>query len=311
MQVLVITGLGGEPPFIEEFRTLGQSLSDAMHTRFAVPDSDITWLGEDSTGKSPHYRGLSNRENIQKAVARIAATAKPNEQVVIVLIGHGSGEGADTKLSIPGPDLATTDYKKLLDQLNAQHVAFVNLSTASGDMLSMLSGPNRVIITATKTAFERNESVFAKYFVEAFTKDGADTDKDGRVSLLEAFTYATSETKRFYTDAGKLQTEHAQLDDDGDGKGDPAPTGRTGDGMASRRFFLDAGAVASRVAAGSPALAALYNQRFALEEQVDSLKRLKPKMDPDEYDTALEKVLLDLARTSRDIRKMEGGGSWE
>jgi hypothetical protein len=175
-------------------------------------------------------------------------------------------------------------------------------------MLPLLSGPNRVIITATKTAFERNESVFAKYFVEALTKDGADTDKDGRVSLLEAFNYATSETKRSYTDAGKLQTEHAILDDDGDGKGDPAPTGRTGDGMASRRFFLDAGAVASRVAAGSPALAQLYTQRFALEEQVDSLKHQKAKMDPDLYDAALEKVLLDLARTSAAIRKMEGGG---
>ena len=103
-----------------------------------------------------------------------------------MLIGHGSGEGEDTKISIPGPDLSAHDFSVLLGKFATQRVAFVNLTSASGDMLPILSAQNRVVITATKSSFERNESKFAQFFVDALTKDGADTDKDGRVSLLEA-----------------------------------------------------------------------------------------------------------------------------
>jgi hypothetical protein len=307
--VVVITGIGREDKYIEQFRTLGASLSEALNKKYGIADSSITWLGEDSVAKPPRYKGLATRENIERALTRIASVAKPNDQVIMILIGHGSGEGMETKLSIPGPDLSTADFARQLDRLAAQRVAFVNLSTASGDMLPLLSSPNRVVITATRTAFERNESQFGRFFVDAIAQDGADSDKDGRVSLLEAFAYASTETKRHYENAGTLMTEHAQLDDDGDKKGDQAPTGRVGDGMTARRFFLDAGAVAARVAATSPELVRLYTERGQLEEQVDQLKRRKATMSPEAYDAELEKALLALARVSRDIRRLEGRGS--
>ena len=125
-----------------------------------------------------------------------------------------------------------------------------------------LPAPNRVIITATKSSFERNESHFAQFFVDALTKDGADTDKDGRVSLLEAFRYAVVETKRVYDTDTRLQTEHAQLDDMGTKDGVADPDGRTGEGVLARRFFLDGG---YRRAGGAndPQLAALYKDKFA------------------------------------------------
>jgi hypothetical protein len=161
------------------------------------------------------------------------------------------------------------------------------------------------VITATKTAFERNESRFAEFLTNALTKDGADTDKDGRVSLLEAFRYAAAETKRLYESESKLLTEHAQLDDDGDKVGTADPTGRSGDGMLARRFFLDAGAVAAR-AASDPRLAALYADRFKLEEQVDSLKRAKATVTADAYAAQLEAALVALSRKAREIRVLEG-----
>ena len=63
------------------------------------------------------------------------------------------------------------------------------MTSASGDMLPVVAAPNRVVITATKSSFERNESHFAEFFVDALTKDVADVDKDGRVSLLDAFDH--------------------------------------------------------------------------------------------------------------------------
>jgi hypothetical protein len=304
--VLVVSGLGGEPRYSKAFTDLSIALTRALHERFGIPEADITWLGEDSVSKAPHYGGISTKANIERAVQGIVAKAKPGGQVVFVLIGHGAGEGAESRISIPGPDITATEFAAIFARLPGQRIAFLDLTSASGDMIATLSGPNRVIITATKTALERNESRFAQFFVDALVKDGADTDKDGRVSLLEAFRYAERETKRAYENDSKLMTEHAQIDDDGDKQGTAEPTGRTGDGMFARRFFLDIGKFGARVAANDPRLGPLYSERFALEEQIDVLKQKKAAMTPTAYDDELEQLLVALARKSREIRTLEG-----
>jgi len=304
-RVVIVSGLGGEPKYSTEFGTEAIGLATALHDRFGVPDSNIVWFSEDSASHAPHFKGQSTRVNVERAVLAVAAKAEPSSQFVLVLIGHGSGEGADTRISIPGPDIDATDLSRLLAAFPTQHVALIDLTSASGDVIPVLAGANRVIITATKTAFERNESHFGQYFVEAFTKDGADVDKDGRVSLLEAFRYAVLETKRYYDNASLLQSEHAQLADEGAKEGTGAPTGRTGDGALARRFFLD-GAKVAALAANDPRLAALYGEQYTLQEQIDQVRAKQGQMTADAYDTALEPLLIALARKSLEIRTVEG-----
>jgi hypothetical protein len=303
-QVLVVTGLGGERRFADRFRALGAGLAAAMHTRYGIPDADIAWFGEDSTGTDPRYRGLATREALDKAVAAFQARAATGGQVVIVFIGHGAGADAESRLSIPGPDVTVADVQRWLAGFPRQRAAFVALASGSGDMLPILATPGRVVITATKTSFERNESKFGEYFVHALTADVADADKDGRVSLLEAFRYAQRETKRVYYDASKIQTEHAQLDDDGSKQNTADPPARGGQGTLARRYFLDAAPVT--VAGGDAALAALYRERFELEVQVDSVRARKPRMAADAYMMDLERALVALARKAREIRTAEG-----
>jgi hypothetical protein len=303
--LVIIIGLGGEKKYTDSFNRLSAALADVAATRFGIPDSEIIWLGEDSVSAKRHYRGQSTKVNIERAVTQMAGRAGPGDQVAIVLIGHGSGEGADTKISIPGPDVSARDFGQLLARFTTQKVAFINMTSASGDMLPVLSAPNRVIVTATKSSFERNESHFAQFFVDALTKDVADTDKDGRVSLLEAFRYAVVETKRIYENDTRLQTEHAQLDDMGAKSGVSDPDGRTGQGILARRFFLD-GAFATRAGANDPQLSALYKDKFALEDQIDSLRTRKTAMTADAYDDALETLLVQLARKAKSIREIEG-----
>ena len=93
-------------------------------------------------------------------------------------------------------------------------------ASASGGFVPALAGKNRTIITATKTDGERNQTRFGEYFAAAFAGNAADadTDKDGRVSVLEAFLWARARTADSYSRDGQLLTEHAVLDDDGDGK---------------------------------------------------------------------------------------------
>ncbi len=287
--LVIVSGLGGQPKYVREFAEVSVALADAASIKAGLPDSAIVWLGETGVPASKWLRGVSTRENVERTLARLAAPER-RSQLVLVLVGHGAGDGADTRVSLPGPDLTVADFAQLLAPFGKRRVAFVNLASASGDMLPLLASPDRVVMTATRSAFERNESRFARFFADAFAKDGADTDKDGRVSLLEAFRYADAEVKRFYETEGRLATEHAQIADSG---------------QIAARFFLTPGETAR--SGGNPRLAVLYAERAALDEQIAALRARKATMDSTAYERALERLLLDLATKSEEIRKLERG----
>jgi hypothetical protein len=281
------------------------TLTEAAHARLGIADSSIVWLGEAKTSDATRYGGQATRENIERTLSQIAARAGAGAQVAVVLIGHGSGEGAESKVSLPGPDMTAADFARLLSRLTTQRVAFIDLTSASGDVLPVLSAPNRVVITATKSAFERNESRFGDYFVRALAQDGADVDKDGRVSLLEAFRFASAETKRFYETESRLATEHPQLDDDGDHRGGAGTDGES-DGRLARRFFLDGGAGVTRVAGGDVRVTALYQRKDSLNDRIERLKASKATMSADAFEGQLTELLTTLAATTREIRRLEG-----
>ncbi|HUG52676.1 MAG TPA: hypothetical protein VMR21_03715, partial [Vicinamibacteria bacterium] len=172
-----------------------------------------------------------------------------------------------------------------------------------------LAGKGRTVVAATKSAAEGNETVFPRYFVEAFTEGQADTDKDQRVSLLEAFTYARREVGRFYEKERRLLTEHAVLDDDGDGVGTAEP-GLSGEGARAQRVFLgsgDGGEGEGEGADSDPRLAELRRRRRELEQKVAELRARKPSMKTEAYEEAMEGLLLDLARSDDLIRRHEVG----
>ena len=294
-QLVIVSGLGGQPQYTRSFAELSTGLARAARERWGVPDSAIVWLGDSSAARSNWYRGVSSRENIDRTLARIAERPG-SEQVALVVIGHGSGEGEDTRVSLPGPDMTARDFAKALARFGNRRVAFINLTSASGDMLPLLAAPGRVIVTATKSAFERNESQFARFFVDALTRDGADTDKDARVSLMEAFLYAQQETKRFYESESRLASEHAQIADND---------------QLARRFFLAGGPVVVSAAAPSrvadPRLTPLFAQRQALEDELQALKRRKGTLTTEAYERELERVLVALSLKGREIRRMERG----
>ncbi len=231
--VLIITGLGGEPQYSETFHAAGSALYQAAKSKWGVAAGSVIYLAEDPA-RDPAIAAKSTREEVAKAFAQLAARAAPGDVVLVFLLGHGSGEGVDSRVNLPGPDPTAADYKMWLSVFARQNVVFVNASSASGDFVQQLAAPGRVVVTATKSALERNESVFATYFARGLTTGEADADKDGRVSVLEAFDYARKEVARQYEGANKLQTEHAVLSDSilaqtvafGGAAGEPRSEGR-------------------------------------------------------------------------------------
>lgn len=287
-RLIIVSGLGGAPKYTKEFADLSNALAKAARERAGLPDSSIAWYGDPAAVKSKWYRGPSLKDTLE-GVFFSQASRPASEQLVLVLIGHGSGEGEETRISMPGPDLTAKDFRRVLSSFGNRRVAFVNLTSASGDMMDLLAAPGRVVITATKSAFERNETKFGEFFISAFARDGADTDKDNRVSLLEAFAFAEIETKRLYENDSRMLTEHAQIAD--------------ASGVA-RQFFLTPGALRST---GSARLTALYADRFALDSQIQVLRKKKTTLSDDAYLAELERLLVPLAQKAREIRQLEKG----
>lgn len=316
--LLVVVGIGGDPAYTERFLEWGTTLRTAAMERYGLPAERAVLLAEDPA-LSDAVAGESRRERVEEELRALADRAAPGDRVLVVLIGHGSFRGAEANFNIPGRDLSAAEYAALLDALPTTEVALVNTASASGPYAELLAAPGRTVITATASGNERNETQFGRYFVAAWEGDEADLDKNGAVSLLEAFQYAKRETERFYDDANLLLTEHALLEDDGDGEGSREPGPDAADGALAARFTLGApGARATVTADGAsttpiPAttdsvLARLYGERADLEGRVADLRRRRDAMDPATYDRELETLLVDLALKNREIRDREGGG---
>jgi len=287
VHVLAITGLSGEPAYRLLFESAASTLVDSARARWRVPDSSLFVLAEDMNGTRLHATGRSTRETIAQSFLALARRVGPGDIVLVFLVGHGSGEGPDSRVSLPGPDATAADFAGWLSGFARQTVVFVNAASGSGDFGAALAGPRRVIVTATRTALERNETRFATPFVRALTTDEADADKDGRVSVLEAFAYAKKEVARAYETDKRLLTEHAAITDS----------------TLARTVTFGA----RRGAPTDPRAAALVAERSELESQVAALRGRKESMSSAAYDAELERLLVLVAQKTQAIRALSGG----
>lgn len=304
--LVVITGIGGDPHTGRTFHQWASALAAAA-PRLGLPDSHVIYLGDDPTLDPGRIAARSTKANVEVALRGVAGRVRAGDQVVVVLIGHGSERQGEPRFNLPGPDITAAEFAALLSTLPTERVAFVNTTSASGGFLPVLSAPGRAVVTATKSGFERNQTRFPQYFVDAVTGDGADTDKDARVSLLEAFIYARREVARAYETEDRLLTEHAMLDDNGDGEGSAEPGREAADGALAGTILL-AGAQPAAAATHDPELERLYGKRADLERRLAALRQRKAELAPDEYERQLEELLVELAMTGRAIRAREAKG---
>jgi hypothetical protein len=309
-RLLVVVGLGGDPEYRETFHGWAVDLVTAARDRFGLPPGGIVYLGERPDDHPGVVDGRSTRENLASSLAAMAGEAGPGDRILLVLIGHGTGSREEARFNLPGPDLSPGDLDVMLQDFPTQTVAVVNTTPSSGPFLSGLSGPNRVVLTATRSAQEGNETQFGGFFVEAFKGDGSDLDKDGRVSLLEAFEFTRAEVQRYYDELNLLSTEHAQLDDNGDGVGVTEIGEDSTDGWLARGFWLDSSSAAASVpdSIKDPELRRLLEEKAVLERRIQELRALRGQMEQARYEMELEELLVELALKNREIRAKGGGG---
>jgi hypothetical protein len=240
----------------------------------------------------------NDHDRLQQTLA--AEPKEGSSQLWLVLIGHGTFDGKQARFNLRGPDVSDAELAGWLQPFRRPLVV-IDTSSSSAPFLAKLSGTNRVIVTATRSGHEQNFARFGQYFAKALTAPEADLDKDGQVSVLEAFLAAASQTAEFYKLQGRLATEHPLLDDNGDGQGTPAdwfrglqvvkqPKDKAAvDGLLARQIDLVPSAGDRQLTPDQRA------QRDRLERAVLLHRERKAQLPEDEYYRTLEKLLLDLA----------------
>jgi hypothetical protein len=299
--LLVISGLGGDESYSTSFHDWSLSLVKSALDA-GMPEDAVVYLAEDPARDPERIDGASRKETIEATLQRMGSAAGAEGELWLVIFGHGSTRGEETTVNLPGPDLSGAELAAILDRLAVETVVIANASSASADFVRDLSAPGRAIVTATRTSSERHAPVFGGFFSEAFADGKADVDKDQRVSLLEAFDYARLAVARAFETDGLMATEHPLLDDNGDRSGslEPKAAGEN-DGLAASRLFL--GSETTRMAS-SPELDRLQAKKNELEGRIAQLRAQRESHDEELYLKELETLLLDLARTNEEIRRL-------
>ena len=288
--VIVVIGAPGTQAYGEQFG----KWADLWKQACSKGGATCTIIGldeaETSSGDRVKLREALDSESGQNSTA-----------LWLVLIGHGTFDGHTAKFNLRGPDVSAYDLARWLEPMR-RPVAIINATSSSAPFLSSLSAPGRIVITATKSGFEQNFTRFGEYLAGSIAEPQADLDKDGQTSLLEAFLIASRRVDEFYSSAGRLTTEHALLDDNGDGLGtradwfrgirpvqkaeDDAPL----DGYRAHQFHLVPSELEKKM---TPSLRV---ERDRLELEVMKLRDRKEEFSEEEYFSKLETLLFNITK---------------
>lgn len=294
-QLLIVVGAEGTEEYGQQFRRWAARWREAAQQGQAV-FFEIGLADAEAD---------SDREQLKKRLSEFASSGEPSPASAtplwLVLIGHGTFDGKSAKFNLRGPDVSTTELAEWLKPIE-RPLAIINCSSSSGPFLNELSGQKRVVITATRSGHEYNFARFGDYLSSAVNDPKADLDKDEQTSLLEAYLLASSRVREFYMSEGRLMTEHALLDDNGDKLGTPADwfqgvrasksakNGAAVDGLRAAQWHLVASLREEKLSAEVRA------RRDELEQDLAKLRLRKSQISDDEYLQLIEPLLVELAK---------------
>jgi hypothetical protein len=305
--VVIVVGIGGTAEYRDSFHAEASRIYTALVEQHGLAAEDVVYLGENVAVAPDMISDRATRASVLQKLGEISQRAGPADRVMVVMIGHGTESAGEPAFNVSGPDLTPTDFGLAAVAFPTQALALVNTGSASGGWVQPLAGPNRVIIAATRTTREQNATEFGQFFAEALAGEGSDLDHDGRVSLLEAFMYARDEVARYYEEQNEMLTEHAVLEDDGDGRGISDAGLESADGRLASTFAFGGGARTPARVTSDPVLARLYTERDDIQRRIDELRVVRDALPEDQYLGVLEPLLVELALKNREIQERGGG----
>ncbi|RYD47863.1 MAG: hypothetical protein EOP83_27380 [Verrucomicrobiaceae bacterium] len=279
--LLIVVGEPGNALYQDEFRRQAKVWQELAGK--AKMDTGTIGLGDEPTE--------GDRPALEKAIGDLP---KSGGDLWMVWIGHGTFDGRSAKFNLRGPDIEATEIAELLKPLQRRLIV-LNLFSASGPFVAPLAGKDRVIVSASRGG-ERNYSRLGEKLANSLGSLDADLDLDGSLSLLEAVLHASAATKAFYDDAQRVVSEHAVIDDNGDGRGTGTDKfkGLRADGLSPD------GALAREIhffgESSDPLTPEAREERTKLEAGIEALRQRKKELKEDDYYAELETLMRRMAK---------------
>ena len=302
---ILIAGASGDPDLQHQFLEQLKELHALLLEKLGFNKNRIFVFFEDLSNAPGILQLKSTRENLEETCRQIARSSKREDLVFVFITGHGSFDGRTYKLNLVGPDPTAEEFAGWLGNIPTDQMILVNTTSCSGASLAAFAQKGRIVVTATRSGNERNQTHFGPYFIEALKNNAGDQDKNGRVSILEAFKYASQKIEEFYTKEGSLQTEHPAFNDSGDRQAYILADSGSGTGAVAANTYLDSGLSFAGAQNLSEEEKGLLAEAQATEAQIDALKRGKARLSSADYESKLETLLIRLAQIHAKLRNRQ------
>jgi hypothetical protein len=189
------------------------------------------------------FQAPATRASIERAVADLKKSLKAEDRLWVFFLGHGDYDGERASFHLPGRDLHADGVGKLFGGIKCREQVFWLTNSASGWFVKPLSAKGRIVIAATAADEEYNETEFPHALATVIEK--LNLKKTEKVSVLDLYRRTVAEVEARFAADKRVPTEHAQLDDNGDGVGTEEPVVEkegdkkpTADGQLAARTFL-------------------------------------------------------------------------
>ncbi len=223
-RALILCGHPGDADHVKSFTQTVTALGAGLEKTLGIPkERQHIVFGAEGPKDLPNATGPATKQAVTAAIAEMKKTLRPEDGLWVICLGHCHRDSRQTWWNLPGPDINAAEFGKLFADVNCREQVFVMTMSLSGYFVRPLAKVNRVVIAATEADAETNETtfpgVFAQFLNADLNLDDHDVDKDGKLTLFDLYVVVAKEIAQNYASVEQLATEHAQLDDDGDGVG--------------------------------------------------------------------------------------------
>ncbi|HJN50726.1 MAG: hypothetical protein QGI68_03015 [Pseudomonadales bacterium] len=302
--VVILSGAAAEPHYRQRFRQWSTDLLNTLRQEYQYPADNVRLLvGDGETDDAGTIAGACTLESLTRLLSDLEERVKPDDQITFILIGHGTGRDSAAKFNLVGPDITGQQFAAMLSRFSAQDIIVINTTSSSHPFTRELSAPGRVLISSTRSGVEKYDTIFPLHFIDALANHAADRDKNKRLSAWEAFIFTAERVNSWYQEQGRLATEHASLNDNGDAFFSTSADSGKDDGTLAQVAFFDTLNVP--LDDESIEVMNLRSAMNGLEREIILLRNRKLDLEENDYYLQLEQLLIDLARTTRAFNRLQ------
>jgi hypothetical protein len=217
---VILVGIPGDKAHEALFRRTADAWQEWLTGTLNFSADHVLRLPAAAPGDAERPAGLT-ADTIRTTFADLAKKLRADDALWVFTLGHGNYDGKHAWFHVAGRDPSNEDFGRWLGEVRCREQVIWLTHANSGWFVKPLAKPGRIVIAATAADDESNETEFPEALaaIAAESPETLDADRDGRVSVAELFSAVTAEVLRRFKDDNRLPTEHAQLDDNGDGKG--------------------------------------------------------------------------------------------